>query len=216
MTTDKPKNRLVKPLVSIDIRVPITVPSSNGTIINKDVFLNALEQYGNVARFSHRCLIGFINYDNIRAKNDPVFRIKDVKLCDNLQIIGLVSDKYNSMYHDMLRGLKLSAVPLLAIPLCGLEYNNNDSRSIKHIYKIEKMVLEFDNMNGLNLNEARIKIKSAGMNRVRVVPMDWNSMNGDHQIEIRHDDGWHTVAYGMSKLTAESIVNQALNNVICG
>lgn len=68
----------------------------------------------------------------------------------------------------------------------------------------------------LNLNEATQQIKRAGAANVRVLPMPGQNVNtGDYQIEI-NDSGWRPVVSGLKKDIAESIVEKALNRVICG
>ena len=69
----------------------------------------------------------------------------------------------------------------------------------------------------VDMNEAIRKIKSAGENNVRSVPMSGQSVQGgDYQIEIREGSNWITVVTGVQKAVAESIVSQAVNRVILG
>ena len=69
----------------------------------------------------------------------------------------------------------------------------------------------------ININEAIIKIRAAGASKVRCVPMpSQNVQSGMYQIEILNDSKWECVATGMPKMAAESIIQQAINNVICG
>ena len=67
------------------------------------------------------------------------------------------------------------------------------------------------------MNEATQKIKKAGKNNVRTVPMAGQSIQGgDYQIEVRNNDNWTPVVTGVQKSVAESIVSQAINRVILG
>ena len=68
----------------------------------------------------------------------------------------------------------------------------------------------------LNLNEAKAKIKKAGQQNVRVVPMPGSGFNGDHQIEIRDNGTWCAIVTGLRKAIAESIVQDQLNRTILG
>lgn len=72
-------------------------------------------------------------------------------------------------------------------------------------------------MSILNITEASVKIKAAGAQNVRVVPMDGqNVLDGDYQIQIKNESIWNTIVTGIKKNIAEQIVSQALNRVICG
>jgi len=69
----------------------------------------------------------------------------------------------------------------------------------------------------VNLNEAIQYIKKAGEANVRSVPMTGQNVNsGLYAIEILESGQWMVVAEGMTKLTAENIITQATNRVICG
>jgi molybdenum cofactor biosynthesis enzyme MoaA len=68
----------------------------------------------------------------------------------------------------------------------------------------------------MNINEAVQKIKKAGITNVRVLPMDGQSFNGLHKIEIRNGGAWGMVVEGLEKAMAEGIVRQAVNKVILG
>jgi len=70
----------------------------------------------------------------------------------------------------------------------------------------------------VNLNEATAKIKAAGANKVRIVPMSGQpAINGLHRIEVMSESGsWDAVVENLPKTAAESIVTQATNRVICG
>lgn len=68
----------------------------------------------------------------------------------------------------------------------------------------------------MNLKEAKIRIKEAGSNNVRVVPMPGESFEGDHQIEINQGGVWTDVVSGLKKAMAESIVRESINRVILG
>lgn len=69
----------------------------------------------------------------------------------------------------------------------------------------------------VNVNEAVVRIKQAGAENVRCVPMSGQNVNtGMYQIEICEGGSWSTVATGMTKQTAEGIISQAVNKVILG
>lgn len=69
----------------------------------------------------------------------------------------------------------------------------------------------------ININEAIQAVKAAGSRRVRTVPMDGQNIHdGLYQIEVADTSGWHAVATGMPKVTAESIINQATSRVLLG
>lgn len=69
----------------------------------------------------------------------------------------------------------------------------------------------------MNINEAVQKIKKVGVNNVRVVPMDGQSVkDGLHKIEIKDGGIWTTVLEGMHRRMAEDLVSQAVNKVILG
>lgn len=69
----------------------------------------------------------------------------------------------------------------------------------------------------MDLNDAIQKIKAAGANNVRAVPMPGqNVVSGKYQIEIKEGGSWGVVVNGATKALAEGIIHQATNRVICG
>ena len=69
----------------------------------------------------------------------------------------------------------------------------------------------------VNIAEAENKIKVAGKTNVRIVPMEGQSIqDGNHQIEVCLEGKWTPVLINVKRSMAESVVNQALNKVICG
>jgi len=69
----------------------------------------------------------------------------------------------------------------------------------------------------ININEAVQRIKQAGENSVRFVPMDGQNVHsGLYAIEVLDNGKWVTIAEGMTKTTASNIITQATNRVICG
>ena len=69
----------------------------------------------------------------------------------------------------------------------------------------------------VNLNEAVRHIKKAGEHSVRTTPMQGQNVHsGLYAIEVCDGGQWRAVAEGMAKTTAEDIIAQATNNVICG
>ena len=69
----------------------------------------------------------------------------------------------------------------------------------------------------ININEAISKIKSAGANRVRSVPVPGQHVSsGRYQIEILEGTGWVPIAECPNKKIADDIISQATNNVILG
>ena len=69
----------------------------------------------------------------------------------------------------------------------------------------------------VNINEAVRRIKKAGENNVRSVPMaGQNVHSGLYAIEVLAGGHWVIVAEGMTKTTASNIITQATNRVICG
>lgn len=69
----------------------------------------------------------------------------------------------------------------------------------------------------ININEAIQKIKQAGAQAVRTVPMPGQSVDGgDYQIEIQVGNSWQPVVTGVKKPMAEDIVRQATNRVLLG
>lgn len=68
----------------------------------------------------------------------------------------------------------------------------------------------------LNINEAIVQIKAVGATNVRSVPMPGQTINGQHQVEIRKDAVWTPIVVGLAKHIAEGIIAQATNRTICG
>ena len=69
----------------------------------------------------------------------------------------------------------------------------------------------------ININEAVKKIKGAGADKVRAVPMaGQNVQTGLYEIQVLTPDGWTAIAEGMTQATANNIISQAVNKVICG
>jgi cytochrome c551/c552 len=69
----------------------------------------------------------------------------------------------------------------------------------------------------VNLNEAIQKIKQAGANNARAVPMPGeNVTEGNYQIEINTQGKWVAIVTGIKKKIAEDIISQATNRVILG
>lgn len=68
----------------------------------------------------------------------------------------------------------------------------------------------------MNINEALQKIRKVGASNVRVLPMEGQSFNGLHRIEIRDQGAWAMVIEGVEKCMAENLVRQAVNKVILG
>ncbi len=69
----------------------------------------------------------------------------------------------------------------------------------------------------VNLNEAIASIKRAGVANVRSVPMPGQNYNvGMYQIEIKNGNDWAPIVEGIPRATAENIIAQATNRVICG
>lgn len=67
-----------------------------------------------------------------------------------------------------------------------------------------------------NINEAIQKIKAVGPNSVRIVPMQGQPVDGDHQVEIHENGSWTPVVIGIKRPMAEDIVRQATNRVLLG
>jgi len=69
----------------------------------------------------------------------------------------------------------------------------------------------------INLNETIQKIKKAGVNNVRAVPMAGQNVNtGQYMIEIKEGNAWVPIVEGIPRVTADNIIQQATNRVICG
>lgn len=69
----------------------------------------------------------------------------------------------------------------------------------------------------VNLNEALVKIKAAGPNKVRSVPMpNQNVHTGFYQIEILEGASWTKIVEMIPKETANNLIAQATNRTICG
>jgi len=69
----------------------------------------------------------------------------------------------------------------------------------------------------INLNEAFKKIKEVGAENVRMVPMPGQNVNtGQYAIQIKDDDAWVSIVEGVPRVTADNIIKQATNRVICG
>jgi hypothetical protein len=63
-----------------------------------------------------------------------------------------------------------------------------------------------------NINEAIAKIKTVGKINTRIVTIT----EGKCQIEIRENGDWTPIVTGVTSHTAEDIISQATNRVICG
>jgi negative regulator of sigma E activity len=69
----------------------------------------------------------------------------------------------------------------------------------------------------LNLNEATQRIKKAGANNVRAVPMPGADVHtGAYRIEINEGNAWITIVESLPRSTAQDLIAQATNRVICG
>jgi hypothetical protein len=68
-----------------------------------------------------------------------------------------------------------------------------------------------------NMTEAISRIKAVGANRVRAVPMPGQSIGGLYQIEVSEAAGtWVAIVEGLAQATANDLIRQATNRVICG
>lgn len=68
-----------------------------------------------------------------------------------------------------------------------------------------------------NLNEAIQRIKQAGVNHTRILPVTGESALGDNQeIQVKESGEWRTVVTGIKRSMAEDLVRQATNRVILG
>lgn len=69
----------------------------------------------------------------------------------------------------------------------------------------------------VNINETTKRIKAAGAQNVRSVPMEGqNVQSGRYQIEILESGSWTSIAECPNKTIADNIISQAVNNVILG
>ena len=69
----------------------------------------------------------------------------------------------------------------------------------------------------VNLNEAFQRIRAAGPTKVRAVPMPGQNVHsGQYMIEIKDGEAWVCLVEGIPKVTANNIISQATNRVICG
>lgn len=67
------------------------------------------------------------------------------------------------------------------------------------------------------MTEAISKIKTAGASKVRSVPMAGNHVvDGLYQIEILKEGIWTAIVGGIPKNAADSMISQAVNNVLLG
>ena len=68
----------------------------------------------------------------------------------------------------------------------------------------------------IDLNEAIQKIKKVGPTNARAVPMPGKRIDEEYQIEVREYSTWRPIVSGITKQTAEGIIQQAINRLICG
>jgi hypothetical protein len=69
----------------------------------------------------------------------------------------------------------------------------------------------------LNVNEALVKIRGVGANKVRSVPMSGQNVNsGFYQIEILEGAQWVPIVTMVQQATASDLIKQATNRTICG
>ena len=69
----------------------------------------------------------------------------------------------------------------------------------------------------MSMVETVNRIKKAGDTNVRAVPMSGQPATGGlYQIEIKESTGWSVVAEGMPQSTAQDLIRQATNKMICG
>jgi len=69
----------------------------------------------------------------------------------------------------------------------------------------------------LNMVETVNKIKKAGTTNVRTVPMPGQPVTGGmYQIEVKEGTAWSVIAEGLPQTTANDLIRQATNRVICG
>lgn len=68
-----------------------------------------------------------------------------------------------------------------------------------------------------DMSEAIARVRSAGASKVRSVPMAGShAIDGKYQVEVLAEGQWSPVLGGISKATADSIIAQAINNVLLG
>jgi hypothetical protein len=68
-----------------------------------------------------------------------------------------------------------------------------------------------------DMSEAVAKIKSAGVSKVRSVPMLGSSaLDGPYQVEVLVNGSWLPVIGGVSKIIADGLIAQAMSNVLLG
>lgn len=68
-----------------------------------------------------------------------------------------------------------------------------------------------------NMVEAIERIKKAGPNNVRSVPMPGqNAITGLCQVEILVSGKWEPIVEGLPATTATDLIRQGTNRVICG
>ena len=69
----------------------------------------------------------------------------------------------------------------------------------------------------IDLNEAIQKIKVAGPNKVRIIPVPGTSITGStFQIEANNHGTWEILVTNIPKAMAESLVSQASNKGLLG
>ncbi len=69
----------------------------------------------------------------------------------------------------------------------------------------------------VNLNEALVRIKKAGPNKTRAVPMPNQNVNtGLYQIEINENNSWRQIAVSIPQKTALDLIKQATNRTLLG
>lgn len=68
----------------------------------------------------------------------------------------------------------------------------------------------------IKVNEITEAVKKAGSSNTRVVPMAGSGLDGLHQIEVKENGSWNSVASGLSKRMAEDLIQQATNRVLLG
>jgi len=68
----------------------------------------------------------------------------------------------------------------------------------------------------VNINEAVQRIKKAGESNVRAVPMAGGVHSGLYSIEVHDGGGWVAITEGITLITANNIIRQATDRLICG
>ena len=69
----------------------------------------------------------------------------------------------------------------------------------------------------LNMNETIQRIKKAGAQAVRTVPMEGQSVkDGFYKIEVRDGNNWVVLVENIPHNTATDLINQATNRVLLG